>query len=95
MDSVGSHTYADLHAAATRMGVVVTAATGGGTAGDGRQHRVAMLCPRDASYVVSMWGVWAAGGIAVPVAEGYPAEEVSYVLKDAGAWARGSGVVCR
>jgi hypothetical protein len=36
--------------------------------------------------VEAMWATWYAGGIAVPLAESYPTEEVKYVLQDAGEW---------
>jgi malonyl-CoA/methylmalonyl-CoA synthetase len=36
-------------------------------------------------YAALLWGVWRAGGIAVPLAVSYPAAELEYVIRDAGA----------
>ena len=45
--------------------------------------RVAIMAPPGAAYVAATWAVWTAGGIAVPIALAYPAEEIKYILKDA------------
>jgi malonyl-CoA/methylmalonyl-CoA synthetase len=79
-DSGGAHTYAELLAASERVA---------GTLLAGRQDldeaRVAFLTPPDFSYTAVQWGVWRAGGIAVPLATSHPPPEWEYVLRDAGA----------
>jgi len=37
-----------------------------------------------AAYVASTWAAWMCGGIAVPLATSHPAQELQYVLEDAG-----------
>jgi malonyl-CoA/methylmalonyl-CoA synthetase len=80
VDSGGTHTYTELLAASERVA---------GTLLAGRQDldeaRVAFLTPADFSYPAVQWGVWRAGGIAVPLATSHPPPELEYVLRDAGA----------
>ncbi len=80
VDSGGSYTYADFLAGSAR---VAGALLGG--RGDLREGRVAFLTRPDSTYVAVQWGIWRAGGIAVPLAISHPAAEWEYVLRDAGA----------
>jgi malonyl-CoA/methylmalonyl-CoA synthetase len=52
---------------------------------DLREVRVAFLAPRSYSYVAMQWGIWRAGGIAVPLCESHPPPELAYVIEDCGA----------
>ena len=73
----GVFTYADLvqasHAAATALL-------------DGRPDldgaRVCFLVPPGWHWVGTQWGIWRAGGIAVPLAVSHPTAELTYVLQD-------------
>ncbi|MGD9338876.1 MAG: AMP-binding protein, partial [Syntrophobacterales bacterium] len=47
------------------------------------EERVAFLAPRGFVYAAMQWGVWRAGGIAVPLCEIYPPAELEYVIRDA------------
>ncbi len=49
------------------------------------ERRVAFMCPPDAAYVVSLWAIWRAGGVTVPLCAAHPEDELRYVLKDSGA----------
>ena len=49
------------------------------------QCRVALLCENDALYVASLFAVWSAGCIAVPLCKTHPIQEMLYVLRDSGA----------
>lgn len=51
-------------------------------AGDLQEMRVAFLLPPGFQYVATMWGVWRAGGIAVPLAVSHPPPELQYVIED-------------
>ncbi|MCG3148865.1 MAG: Long-chain-fatty-acid--CoA ligase [Verrucomicrobiae bacterium] len=51
-------------------------------ADDLRGGRVAFLIPSGIHYVATQWGVWRAGGIAVPLCMHHPAPELEYVLTD-------------
>ena len=49
------------------------------------EARVAFLAPPGFHYVAIQWGVWRAGGIAVPLAVSHPPAELEYVIRDADA----------
>lgn len=76
----GAFTYADLLGASAR----VAAALLGGAA-DLAGARVAFLAPPGWDYVAVQWGIWRAGGIAVPLAVSHPPAELEYVAQDADA----------
>jgi malonyl-CoA/methylmalonyl-CoA synthetase len=56
---------------------------------DGRadlaEARVAFLIPPGYTYAAVQWGIWRAGGIAVPLAVSHPQPELAYVVADADA----------
>ncbi len=52
---------------------------------DLEEARVAFLLPRDFVYGAVQWGVWRAGGVAVPLCEAHPTPELKYVIEDSGA----------
>lgn len=45
--------------------------------------RIAFLIPPGFEYVAVQWGIWRAGGVAVPMAVSHPPFELEYVLDDA------------
>jgi long-chain acyl-CoA synthetase len=45
--------------------------------------RVALLAPPGFAWVAGQWGVWRAGGIAVPLAVSHPLPEHEHVIRDA------------
>ncbi len=45
-------------------------------------RRVAYLTPRDFDYPAIQWGIWRAGGIAVPLCEVHPPAELNHVVSD-------------
>jgi malonyl-CoA/methylmalonyl-CoA synthetase len=45
--------------------------------------RVAFLVPPGFRYVATLWGIWRAGGLAVPLGVSYPQPELEYVVDDA------------
>jgi malonyl-CoA/methylmalonyl-CoA synthetase len=76
----GTFTYAELLAAADRVAAALL-----GGAPDLREARVAFLAPPGFAWVAAQWGVWRAGGVAVPLAVSHPPPEHEYVIRDAGA----------
>jgi malonyl-CoA/methylmalonyl-CoA synthetase len=50
---------------------------------DLNEARVAFLFPSGYDYVRTQWGIWRAGGIAVPLCTTHPRPELEYVLADA------------
>ena len=49
---------------------------------DLQEKRVAFLLPSNFSYVSVQWGIWRAGGIAVPLCTSHPPPEWEYVIRD-------------
>ena len=45
--------------------------------------RVAYLIPPGCDHVSVLWGIWKAGGVAVPISLAHPAPEIAHVLDDA------------
>lgn len=52
---------------------------------DLQQERVAFLIPPGFQYVATQWGIWRAGGVAVPLCVSHPCPELEYVIEDSGA----------
>ena len=46
------------------------------------ETRVAFLVPASFDYVSVQWGIWRAGGIAVPLCEKHPISSIEYVIED-------------
>lgn len=74
----GSFTYDDLLSASEAVARALL-----GEREDLEEDRVAFLVPPDFQYVAVQWGIWRAGGIAVPMAVSHPPRELKYVLEDA------------
>lgn len=49
---------------------------------DLKEDRIAFLVPASFSYAAIQWGIWRAGGIAVPLCEKHPLPSIQYVLED-------------
>lgn len=47
------------------------------------ESRVALLVPPSFDYVAAQWGIWRAGGVAVPTGISHPPAEIEYVVGDA------------
>lgn len=45
-------------------------------------QKVAFLCENDISYLVSLFGIWRAGGVAVPLSKSHPQSELQYFIED-------------
>lgn len=73
-----THTYRDLLSASES---VATSLLSGRE--DLREARVAFAVAPGFEYVAVQWGIWRAGGIAVPLALSHPPPELEYVLRDA------------
>ncbi len=52
---------------------------------DLQEQRVAFLIPPGFEYVAMQWGIWRAGGVAVPLCPSHPRPELEYVITNAGA----------
>jgi malonyl-CoA/methylmalonyl-CoA synthetase len=80
VDQDAGYSYGDLLAASERVATSLLA-----DLPDLNERRIAFLTPPDFSYVTTQWGIWRAGGIAVPLATSHPAGEWEYTLRDSGA----------
>jgi len=70
-DALGNHTYDDLLA---ESGAVAHALLDAGQ--DLAERPVAFLCQPGWHYVTTQWGIWRAGGMAVPLAVSHPRAEL-------------------
>ncbi len=76
-DEHGPTTYRELLGAAARVAAALTAGRG-----DLGGDRVALLVPPSCDYVAVLWGIWRAGGIAVPLALKHPLPELRYAVEE-------------
>ena len=74
------HTYADLVSRSHAVAAVVL-----DDRGDLAEERVAILSPSAADFVFAQWGIWRAGGIAVPLSLAATDKELDFSLADSGA----------
>jgi malonyl-CoA/methylmalonyl-CoA synthetase len=76
----GSFSYGELLKGSAAVGAALL-----GNRTDLEERRVAYLLPAGFSWVATQWGVWRAGGVAVPLAIAHPLPELEYVVADCGA----------
>src|SRR5919106_881060 len=80
IDGAGEYTYADLLHASESVARALLAGRD-----DLGEARIAFMVAPGFDYVAVLWGIWRAGGIAVPVSPSHPVPELEYVLDDSGA----------
>ena len=73
------YTYDDLIETSKRSGSELLRRT---ESKDLKEKCVGFLCPPSFDYVAMQWGIWRAGGIAVPLCSDHSVDEVKYVLED-------------
>ncbi len=98
VDQRGKFTYGDLLAASAQIAtallqpqiasqsaaqVAAQTPTPKPTSADLHEARVGILIPSGFDYVAAQWGIWRAGGIAVPLCMSHPQPELAYVLDQA------------
>ncbi|MEH1864338.1 MAG: acyl-CoA synthetase [Nostoc sp.] len=76
----GSFTYRDLLHTSSQIATNLLQNTE-----DLQEQRVAFLIPPGFEYVATQWGIWRAGGIAVPLCVSHPRPELEYVITNSGA----------
>ncbi|CAH0998726.1 Long-chain-fatty-acid--CoA ligase FadD13 [Neolewinella maritima] len=77
VDPTASYTYSQL---LDRSAKVATTLLAGQT--DLKEDRIAFLVPPSFGYVALQWGIWRAGGIAVPLCTKHPTPSLRYVIED-------------
>ena len=80
VDSQGAFTYNDLLDASLRVATALLAGRE-----DLQEERVAFLVTPGFRWVATQWGIWRAGGIAVPLPLNSPRPELEYLIGDTGA----------
>jgi malonyl-CoA/methylmalonyl-CoA synthetase len=78
VDAGGEHCYHRLLEASTRVASALLAGRS-----DLEEARIAFFVAPGFDYVATQWGIWRAGGIAVPLALTHPAAELQYTIRDA------------
>jgi malonyl-CoA/methylmalonyl-CoA synthetase len=78
LDAYGHYTYAQLLEAAQTLAHQLLEGEA-----DLQEKRVAYLVPSGFDYVRIQWGIWLAGGIAVPLCTDHPLPALEYTLGDA------------
>jgi malonyl-CoA/methylmalonyl-CoA synthetase len=77
VDADGTHTYEKLNAAS--LAVAAHLLNG---AADLAETRVAFLVSPGFAHVAVQWGIWRAGGLAVPLPIASPASDLEYLIRD-------------
>jgi malonyl-CoA/methylmalonyl-CoA synthetase len=85
VDSQGSFSYSDLLNASSRMATALLAGRD-----DLREERVVFVVSPGFAWVAVLWGIWRAGGVAVPLPLNSTNPELEYFVSDA----RASTLVC-
>ena len=78
VDPQGRYTYSQLNSVSNQIATFLL-----GKNNDLAEKRVAFIITPGFDYVITQWGIWKAGGIAVPLCIDHPAEAIEHVLKDA------------
>jgi len=79
-DEGGEYTYRELVLAARRVAGALLAGRE-----DLQESRVAFMVAPGFAYAAVQWGIWAAGGTAVPLCVSYPLPELAYTIEDSDA----------
>lgn len=78
IDQTGEHTYSELETASAGVATALL-----GDQIDLGEERVVFMVDPSFDYVRIQWGIWRAGGVAVPLCLTHPPAELAYVLGDA------------
>ena len=77
LDTQGAHTYESLWTKSSQIALQLLEGRS-----DLEQERVAFMVSPGLNYVATIWGIWKAGGIAVPLCLSYPLPSLAYVIED-------------
>ena len=76
------HTYRTVISRAEKIAALLL-----GERKDLEEDRVSFMVTPGVDYVATLWGIWQAGGVAVPLCLSHPPPSLKYVLEDAGSQA--------
>ena len=77
LDSSGEYTYGSLMEKSAQIALHLLQGKV-----DLNEARVAFMVSPGINYVATLWGIWRAGGIAVPLCLSYPLPSLAYVIED-------------
>src|SRR5215218_4931175 len=77
VDASGTYTYEHLDRTSARIAHILLAGRD-----DLSEARVAFLITPGFAYVATLWGIWRAGGTAVPLPIAHPAAELEHLVRD-------------
>jgi len=77
LDSTGEYSYGSLWEKSSQIAAYLLERQA-----DLNQARVGFMVSPGINYVATLWGIWKAGGIAVPLCLSYPLPSLSYVIED-------------
>ena len=80
IDSLGTYTYGELLASSQCVASALLH-----NQSDLNEARVVFMVPSGFQYVATLWGIWQAGGIAIPLCTTHPLPEIEYVIEDTAA----------
>ena len=86
VDRGDTYSYADLLSASARVSAALLQAGSSAAAVDDlKEARVAFLIAPGFGHVAVQWGIWRAGGVAVPLPLSYPPAELEFLIRDSDA----------
>ena len=79
VDQLGTHTYGDL---STQSNVVANNVSRFLGSNNDSPKKISFLCDNDSSYINTLFGIWRAGHVAVPLCKTHPSQNLEYYVKD-------------
>ena len=79
VDQLGTHTYGDL---SNKSNVVANNVSRFLGANNDSPKKISFLCDNDSSYINTLFGIWRAGHVAVPLCKTHPSQNLEYYVKD-------------
>ena len=79
VDQLGTHTYGDL---SNHSNVVANNVNKFLGSKNDSPKKISFLCDNDSSYINTLFGIWRAGHVAVPLCKTHPSQNLEYYVKD-------------
>ena len=79
IDDLGSHTYGDLSRKSDIIAQNINRALGQKS---DQANKISFLCENNSSYVNTLFGIWKAGQVAVPLCKSHPSKTLEYYVTD-------------
>ena len=79
IDDLGSHTYGDLSRNSDTIAQNINRALGQKS---DQANKISFLCENNSSYVNTLFGIWKAGQVAVPLCKSHPSQTLEYYVTD-------------